>query len=94
MIAADAAYTERQAIIAWLRSANQPMTHTAWALSKHIADGKHLETPVPLDTRGARIAQLEKALARIIICERLLHAGSASMDIAVEALGEPDDDTL
>lgn len=42
-IEANAANEERQRIIDWLRSAQQPMTHTAWALAKAIEEGKHYD---------------------------------------------------
>lgn len=34
---------EREAIVEWLRSAIQPMTHTAWALARDIEAGEHLK---------------------------------------------------
>ena len=37
----DAALQERLRIMAWLRSANQPMTHTAWAIAKAIETEEH-----------------------------------------------------
>lgn len=91
MIGTNAASAERRAIIDWLRSADQPMTHTAWALAKGINDGAHLSVPATPDSRDQRIAKLEQALRDIIGCEQLMHAGSATMDIAMEALGESDD---
>ena len=42
-IQGNAALDERQRIIDWLRSAQQPMTHTAWALAKAIEEGKHYD---------------------------------------------------
>lgn len=32
---------ERDAIVAWLRDAVQPMTHTCWAMAKKIEEGAH-----------------------------------------------------
>lgn len=32
---------ERQAILKWLRSANQPLMHTAWQFAKSIEQGEH-----------------------------------------------------
>jgi hypothetical protein len=91
MIAANAASNERRAITDWMRSAVQPMTHTAWALARDIDNGVHLAAPTTPDSRDKRIAQLERALGQIIACEQLMYAGSASMDIAMEVLGESDD---
>ncbi len=38
-----AAQEERARIIAFLKDARHPMTHTAWALAKQIEDGEHLK---------------------------------------------------
>ena len=91
MLAQEGASRERRAIIEWLREASQPMTHTAWALAKQIEQRAHVKDWEPADSRDARIEQLEQALRQIIACEQLMHAGSASMDIAMQALGESDD---
>lgn len=91
MLAQEGASRERRSIINWLRSAHQPMTHTAWALAKQIEQREHHDAWEPLDTRDARIAELEEALREIIACERLMHAGSTSIDIALAALGDDDD---
>lgn len=42
-IQAQAALEERLRVLAWLRRAEQPMIHTAWALAKGIETGEHLK---------------------------------------------------
>jgi hypothetical protein len=41
MLHNQAALNERAAILQWLRSAKQPMTHSCWQLAREIEAGAH-----------------------------------------------------